>query len=55
MNEINQVTNAELWLVISTFIKFGLELSGIIGIASLIYFKFIHKKENTTYETNQNT
>ncbi|WP_425203668.1 hypothetical protein [Priestia megaterium] len=52
---MNEVTNAELWLVISTFIKLGLEMSGIIGLAVLIYFKFVQKKEITTYETKQNT
>lgn len=36
---MNEVTNAELWLVISTFIKLGLEMFGIIGLAVLIHYK----------------
>jgi hypothetical protein len=38
---MNEVTNAELWLVISTFIKLGLEMFGIIGLAVFIHFKFV--------------
>ena len=40
MDKMNEVTNAELWMVVSTFIKFGLEMFGIIGLAAFIHFKF---------------